>query len=546
MATPTVRLAAVSGARVSLDQSGGVAPGQVVIGLDVGTTGVKAAAFGVDRPWRAVALREYPLLAPGPGQHVEDPAEILRASTEVLAECVHAISGAHVLAVSVSAAMHGLLALDGELRPLTPLITWADARARREAEQLHRDGLAGTLHAITGTPVHPMSPLVKLLWFSSHDRAVWTAARWWIGLKDWILLGLTGRLVTELSSAAGTGLIDMATRTWSTLALDLCCLDPDRLPPILPPTASLDLSADVARLTGLPPATPVVAGAADGPLGNLGVGAVSPGVAGLSVGTSGAVRMLVAPPQIDAGQTLYCYPVTDELWLLGGAISNGGSLLRWAGTALAPDLEAAATAAREQSADDDILRLAASAPAGSGGLVMLPYLLAERAPLWDPDLPGAYLGLRDHHRRAHLVRAALEGVCLQMRVIVDRLNQVRTVHEIRATGGVFRSPLWRMTMAAMLDRPIRVVGDAEGSALGAAALALFALGQAASPTEAVSDLLGGGQVAVETVQPDRALVDTYDELRGSIPVLIGRLGKVAALFSPGSGDGGPGGAGGSD
>jgi gluconokinase len=333
--------------------------------------------------------------------------------------------------------------------------------------------------------------------------------------------------------------MDMATRTWSTLALDLCCLDPSRLPPILPTTASLNLSADVARLTGLPPATPVVVGAADGPLGNLGVGAVSPGVAGLSVGTSGAVRMLVAPPQIDAGHTLYCYPVTDELWLLGAAISNGGSLLRWAGTALAPDLEAAA---RTEPADDAILHLAATAPAGSDGLVMLPYLLAERAPLWDPDLPGAYLGLRDHHRRAHLVRAALEGVCLQMRVIVDRLNQVRTVHEIRATGGVFRSPLWRMTMAAMLDRPVLVVGDAEGSALGAAALALFALGQAASPTEAVSDLLGGGQVAVETVQPDRALVKTYDELRGSIPVLIRGLGKVAALFSPESG-GGPGEAG---
>ena len=273
-----------------------MAPGRVVIGLDVGTTGVKAAAFGVDRPWRAVALREYPLLAPEPDEHVEDPAAILRASTEVLAECVRAIGRAQVIGVSVSAAMHGLLALDRELRPLTPVITWADARARREAERVHRDGLAGTLHATTGTPVHPMSPLVKLLWFSAHDRPVWTAARWWIGLKDWILLGLTGRLVTELSSAAGTGLVDMATRTWSTLALELCWLDADRLPPILPTTASLNLSPDVARLTGLPPATPVVVGAADGPLGNLGVGAVSPGVAGLSVGTSGAVRMLVTPP----------------------------------------------------------------------------------------------------------------------------------------------------------------------------------------------------------------------------------------------------------
>ncbi len=507
---------------------------RVVIGVDVGTTGVKAAAFGIDRPWRTVAIREYPLVAPGPGQHVEDPAAILRASTDALAECVRAAAGATVVGVSVGAAMHGLLALDEDLRPLTPLITWADARAKREAQRVHREGLAGTLHTVTGTPVHPMSPLVKLLWFSSNDPAVWTAARWWIGLKDWILLGLTGRLVTELSSAAGSGLVDMATRTWSTAALELCRLDVARLPPILPTTTSLDLSPEVARLTGLPPATPVVVGAADGPLSNLGVGAVSPGVAGLSVGTSGAVRTLVTRPQIDAGRTLYCYPLTDELWLLGGAISNGGSVLRWAGTALAPDLEAAA---REESADHDILRLAESVPAGSAGLVMLPYLLAERAPLWDPDLPGAYLGLRDHHRRAHLIRAALEGVCLQMRVIVDRLDQVRGVQEVRATGGVFRSPLWRSTMAAMLDRPVKIVGDAEGAALGAAALGLFALGQAASPTDAVADLLGGGEATVETVEPDPSLVKTYEELRGSIPMMISELGKVAGLFVPDSGPG---------
>jgi gluconokinase len=510
-----------------------VAAERVVIGLDVGTTGVKAAAFGIDRPWRAVALREYPLFAPLPGQHVEDPAAILRASTDALAECVAAAAGATVVGVSVGAAMHGLLALDSELRPLTPLITWADARARREAEQVHGEGLGGTLHAITGTPVHPMSPLVKLLWFSSNDRAVWTAARWWVGLKEWIMLGLTGRLVTELSSAAGTGLLDMATRTWSPIALELSRLDADRLPPILPTTAHLDLSPDVARLTGLPPATPVVVGAADGPLGNLGVGAVNPGMAGLSIGTSGAVRMPVTHPQIDAGRTLYCYPLTEELWLLGAAISNGGSVLRWARTALAPDLEATTG----EPADDDILRLAASVPPGSGGLVMLPYLLAERAPLWDPDLPGAYLGLRDDHRRAHLIRAALEGVCLQMRVIVDRLDQVQAVNEIRATGGVFRSPLWRTTMAAALDRPIQVVGDAEGSALGAAALGLFALGLAASPTEAVADLLGGGQVPVDTVEPDSSLVKTYEALRGSIPMLIEELSKVAGLFPRGSGAG---------
>jgi gluconokinase len=499
--------------------------GRVVIGLDVGTTGVKAAAFGLGSPWRAVAIREYPLLTPGSSQEVEDPVVVLEASVEALTECVHAAAGAEVIAVSVSAAMHGLLALDAGLRPLTPLITWADGRASREAAALHHQGVASWLHALTGTPVHPMTPMVKLLWFSSHDRATWQAARWWVGLKEWILLGFTGRLTSELSSASGTGLLDMSTRTWATGVLQLCGLDPDQLPPILPTTAVLNLTPETARRAGLPPDTPIVAGAGDGPLGNLGVGAIRAGIAGLSVGTSGAVRMPISLPQVDAEHSLFCYALTEGSWVLGGSLSNGGSTLRWAGPALIPDFRAATAG----EVDDEVLRQAGSVPAGSDGLIMLPYLLPERAPLWDPDIPGAYLGLRHRHSRAHLLRAALEGVCLQMRLLVDQLEQVGPVEEVRATGGVFRSSLWRTTMAAMLGRAILVVGDAEGTALGAAALALFALGLASDLGVAVADLSGEDPGRAATIEPEPALVDTYDHLRASIPGLILGLSKVAGL-----------------
>ncbi|MGQ0717900.1 MAG: gluconokinase [Pseudonocardiales bacterium] len=503
-------------------------PAQVVIGLDVGTTGVKAAAFGLGSSWRSVAIREYPLLAPAPGQKVQDPTRILTASGDALAECVATAGSAEVLAVSVSAGMHGLMALDDELSPLTQLITWADARAREEARSLRRSGRAAQLHALTGVPVHPMTPLTKLMWFARHDPQTWTAARWWVGLKDYILLWLTGTLVTELSSASGTGLLDMSTRTWSTAAIELCGVDADRLPPILSTTATLGLAAAAARKVGLRAGTPVVVGAADGPLGNLGSGAVSPGIAGLSLGTSGAVRMAVNEPRVDAGRTLFCYALTDTAWVVGGAISNGGVVLRWIGQSLAPDVQ---PAAGHQRADAALLKLAASVPAGSDGLVMLPYLLAERAPLWDPDLPGAYLGLRLEHTRAHLIRAAVEGVCLQVRIILDRLDDVESVSSVRVTGGVFRSALWREVMAAMLARPIHVVGAAEGTALGAAALGLFALDRAPTPTDAVTELSEAGAAPPESVEPDRQLVETYDQLRASVPELIGALGDVAGLFA---------------
>ena len=278
----------------------------------------------------------------------------------------------------------------------------------------------------------------------------------------------------------------------------------------------LDLAPAMAERIGLPPGTPVVAGAGDGPLGNLGVGAISPGVAGLSVGTSGAVRMSVPSPRVDSGLTLFCYGLTDGLWVLGGATSNGGSVMRWAGSALAPDVGAAAG---DLSGDEKIVEMAASVPAGSDGLVMLPYLLSERGPLWDPDITGAYLGLRRRHGRAHLVRAALEGVCWQIRLIVDRLDEVYPVREVRATGGVFRSSLWQQTMAGMLGRPIHIVGDAEGTALGAAALGLFALGQASTLAQAVTDLSGEGQVPIDSIEPDPQLVRIYGDLRrGASPL----------------------------
>ena len=164
---------------------------------------------------------------------------------------------------------------------------------------------------------------------------------------------------------------------------------------------------------------------------------------------------------------------------------------------------------------------------------MLPYLVAERAPVWEPDLPGAYLGLRRHHTRAHLVRAAVEGVCMQIRLIVDRLDTMRAVRSVRASGGVFRSPLWREVMAATIGRPLHLVGDAEGTARGAAALAIFALGRAPTPAAAAAQL--GADDASPPVRADAEVVAVYDRARESVPALIASLDRMARAFRPPAG-----------
>lgn len=514
-------------------------PAEVIVGVDVGTSAVKVVAFGIDArasgassasaasaasaapAWNHMEERKYPMLSPAPSWRVQDPEAIVAAVLDALAACLRASGDAEVAAISVGTAMHGLIGLDDRREPLTPLLTWADGRAAEQARELHARGVAAALHRETGTPVHPMTPLAKIMWLARHEPALCSRVRWWVGLKDYLLMRLTGSLVTELSSASATGMLSMAARTWSSTALALCGASLEQLPEVLPTTAVLALSADAAARTGAKPGTPVVVGASDGPLGNLGTGAMSPGQVGISLGTSGAARMVVAEPRVDGRGALFCYALTDSHWVIGGAISNGGLIVPWAGEALAPDLRS--------GGEEAILTLAASAPPGCDGLVMLPYVLPERAPLWDPELTGAYLGLRSSHTRAHLVRAAIEGVCFQLSTIVAQLDELTPVIELRATGGAFRGALWREVMAAVMNRPLHAVASSGGTALGAAALGLFALGRT-TELSAGASLLDPASQNAEAIEPEPSLVELYAAVTASIPDRIDALQKVAGLY----------------
>jgi gluconokinase len=505
-----------------------VVPDKVMIGLDVGTTGVKAVAFGLGFPWRAMATRQYPLLRPAPGQEVQDPDVIGAATTATLADCVAAVGTAKVVGISLSAAMHGLMALDAGRTPISPLVTWADGRAGDQATELARDPAGLDLQQATGTPVHPMTPLVKLAWFHRHDPETWRAARWWVGLKDYLILRLTGTLATELSSASGTGMLDVTTRTWSPLALAACGVDAGRLPDILATTTVLRLDPQISTAVGLAAGTPLVVGAADGPLANLGTGAIAPGVAGLSLGTSGAIRVAVDGPHPDRHGRLFCYALTDALWVVGGAVSNGAEVLRWTNQALGAgpvhtDDGASSPVGAHRGRDARDAPMADS----SDGLVMLPFLFPERAPLWDRDLAGAYLGLRRHHGAGHLRRAAMEGVCLQMRFLLDRVGTSYPIASVRATGGAFASRLWCELMAASLDRPMTVVGDEDGTALGAAALGLVALGNASSFDDALTSL--GGVTTGEPITAPAGQAAVFANQRESLGRLLTALSRTLGM-----------------
>jgi gluconokinase len=474
----------------------------VVLGVDIGTTATKVVAFDTSGTPRASASTDYPLRQPEPGAAVQDPHEVAAAVRGGVRAVVRQLDGVRVTGLSFSAAMHSLLGLDGAGNPLTPLITWADTRASAQADRLHDEGRALDLHKRTGTPVHPMSPLIKLVWLRERDPELHARAVRWVGIKEFVLGRWCGSDVVDHSIASATGMLALDTLDWDPEALDLAGVTRDQLPDPVPVTTVLrTLSRDAAADLGLPEGTPVVVGASDGPLANLGIGAVDPGQAACSIGTSAALRVMVDRPAVDEHGGVFCYAFVPGRYVVGGALNNGGVVLDWLGDALAPELG--------KDSEGELAELASKAPPGSAGLLMLPYLLGERAPHWSSLPRGAYVGLTRAHRREHLTRAALEGVCLQLSLVLGSMDAAGIeVRQLRATGGFARSPFWRQLLADVLGVPVNFAKSREGSAFGAALLGMEALGLVGS-IDLAADL-----VEIEsTLDPDPRTAELYRQLR---------------------------------
>jgi gluconokinase len=382
--------------------------------------------------------------------------------------------------------MHALVGLDADGVPITNIVTWADQRAAGEAAALKDTPEGLELHRRTGTPVHPMSPLLKLRWFAQHEPDVFARVRTWVGVKELVLRELVGEVVVDHGVASATGLLNLETLDWDDEALACAGITAEHLPRLVAGTEVVD-GHDL----------PVVVGGADGPLANLGLGAVTPGTVACSIGTSGALRVAADRPAVDPRGRVFSYVLAPGRFVVGGAINNGGVVLEWLREAVAPDLDVEA-----------VLDLAAQAPAGSADLLFLPYLHGERAPHWRPGARGGYVGLTGEHRREHLLRAPLEGVCLQLALVLHAMQEAGVEPtSVRATGGFSRSPLWRSILASALNRPIGFARSPEGSALGAALLGFHALGHLDDLDEAANIV----DVA-ETEEPVARDAETYAQL----------------------------------
>lgn len=459
-----------------------------ILSVDVGTSSVKATIFNGKAELIAEQSCGYPLVQPQPGWVEQDPREVLQAFEKAIQKVILQTSQRPKVIV-LSTAMHALMGLDDQENPLTRFLTWADQRAEDLAMNLRADQKGLEIYKRTGTPIHAMSPLLKLAWFRECRPELFAQVKRWVDLKSYLLHELVGKWVIDESLASATGLFNLETRTWDEKALAWCGVNPIQLPRLVKTTECVGVvPTDLAQRLGIPENTKVIAGASDGALANLGVGAVVPGSVALSIGTSGAARQVVKQPRLDPQGRLFCYVVDGEHYIIGGPINNGGIVLRWLESLLAPEpregQELVSDPAQTLKFYQSLNKEAAAISPGSEGLFCIPYLTGERAPLWREDVSGSFWGLRLNHTRGHMMRAVLEGICYQLNSVVKLLEGLAgPALEIRATGGFTESKAWAEILTDILGNPLGIPKHTQGTALGGAFLAWYALGQLESLEE---------------------------------------------------------------
>jgi len=490
-----------------------------VIGLDLGTTNSKAVALDAGGKQLASASSDYHLHSPHSGWAEQPAGEVwqgVQAALKALAGKLP--KGVQVSGLSLSGAMHSSLPVDGRGEPLAPALTWADQRAAPQAEALRKRCDASALYQRTGCPLVSIYHPAKLRWWQDQPEIA-RKVQYYTLIKDWILYRLTGAWATDYSITSATGLLDIRRLEWDAEALDLAGVKAAQLPALVSPRKRVGgLLPQVAQACGLPPGLPVIAGAGDGGLANLGSGAAAPGQSVITVGTSGAVRRVVDRPLLDPQQRTWCYLLSEQRWFAGGAINNGGLALQWVRERFYSELPG----------EDGYTRLfadAASVPAGAGGVLLVPYFSGERSPHWDAQARALVVGLGLEHGRAHIARAALEGVAFCLADVWDALEgENRPEVEsplVHLTGGITRSPLWVQILADVLGVRLAPVEAADASVVGAAMLGQWALGQANSLEELAQRVPPGPLVEpdmqkhAQYVQEHHRWQGLYQMIRGS-------------------------------
>lgn len=488
----------------------------VWIGVDVGTTGTRAIAYDINGINICSSEAFYPLLTPHPDWAEENPLQIFESIEKVIGETAAQLryENQTLAGIALSTVMHSFVGLDGHHEPLMDIQTWADSRSAGIVRRMKADKeLCQNFYQRTGCPVHACYPLAKILWLQKNLPELFQRMQYVGSLKDYIFLGMTGEWVIDHSTASTSGIYNEKNMDWDEEILAYAGLRREQMPLVVSTTYQAVLRREAAERMNLPVGLPVVIGATDGVLVNVGIGAVRPGQLSATIGTSGALRMLTQKPMTDPKMRTWCYNLTDDMWVAGGAINNGGMILRWV-----RDKICHYTTTHLENLDVDgydlmTMKAAHIAP-GAEGLIMLPCFTGERSPYWNSELRGMFFGLSLNHSRSHMIRAAMEGICYSMNAVLAALQEFGEIKDIRVSGSFTKSELWLQILSDVLNQKLTMPDNSEGAAFGAAVLGFIASGRLKGIND-TAELIQARKIyqpIKENVQIYRELYDIFERL----------------------------------
>src|SRR2546423_1059207 len=507
-----------------------------LLGIDLGTTGVKAALFSAeDGQVLSSAFVDYPLMHPRPGWAEQDPATWWQATITAIRTCLvgavrHNVQPSDVRGVGLSGQMHGVVLLDDQHQVLRPCIIWADQRSEPQCRWMAERVGSARLIELVSNPALPGFSAPKLLWIRDNEPNIFARARTMLLPIAYIRFRLTGTLAMEISDAAGTCLLDVKQGRWSREVLEALEIDPALLPPVVAAdTVCGTITEEVAALTDLLPGIPVAGGGADNACAAVGNGVVRPGLALVSIGTSGVVLAYAGTPQVDmSGPVPRVHTfnhAVPQAWYLMGVSQSAGLSLRWVRDNIGLP---ARVLARWTGLDayELLTKEAESIPEGSDGLLFLPYLQGERTPHLDPYARGGWIGLTASHDRRHLIRSVLEGVAFSLKDCSTIIQgQGLPIEQVRVTGGGAKSPLWRQIIADVLGVELVTTNATEGPAFGAALLAGVAAGIYPSVQQACEATVQVMERTEHRPEVERVYAQAYETYKALYPALKPLISK---------------------
>jgi xylulokinase len=468
-------------------------PRDVFMGLDIGTSGVKAVLVDERGAVRASSTTPLKLSTPRPGCAEQRPEDWWTAALASVRRATRAAKGLRVAAVGLSGQMHSSVFLDARGSVIRPALLWCDGRTTAECREITARVGEDKLREWVANAALEGFTLPKVLWLRAHEPERFARLAKVVLAKDYIRYRLTDTLASEPSDASGTLMFDAAHRRWSAEIMNALGLPMSLLPELGESSEVLGrLSTGAARLTGLAAGTPVVGGGADNACGAAGVGVVSPGDAVASWGTSGTVLAPTAEPKVDPSLRAHTFcHVAPRTWYVMGVMLTAGGAFAWYRDVMARDV------ASRKDANLVLNKEAEKAPIGAGGVTFLPYLQGERTPHRDAAARGAFVGLSLAHDRTHLSRAVVEGICFGLRDSLSILQGLGLpMAHLLLTGGGAKSPFIRRIQSEVYGLPVVRVNREEGPAFGAALLAAVGVG-------AFADLPAAARATLKRLPPER-------------------------------------------